>query len=111
LDVITTPVGNRFVGWTRPRARREKKKLEHASGEAERFYRQQPAPVLIGMESTGNCQWFVELAATLGHDLWIGDAAKIRASDVRAQKTRSPGCELILKLLLEGRFHESGHVW
>ena len=80
------------------------KKLEHASGEAERFYRQQPAPVLIGMESTGNCQWFVELAATLGHDLWIGDAAKIRASDVRAQKHDRRDAELILKLLLEGRF-------
>jgi hypothetical protein len=34
---------------------------------------------LIGMESTGNCQWFVELVTLLGHDLWIGDAAKIRA--------------------------------
>ena len=80
------------------------KKLEHASGEAERFYRQLPAPALIGMESTGNCQWFVELAATLGHDLWIGDAAKIRASDVRAQKHDRRDAELILKLLLEGRF-------
>src|SRR3989442_13985862 len=80
------------------------KKLEHASGEAERFYRQLPAPALIGMESTGNCQWFVDLAATLGHDLWIGDAAKIRASDVRAQKHDRRDAELILKLLREGRF-------
>ena len=30
------------------------RKLEHASGEAEKFYRQLPGPVLIGMESTGN---------------------------------------------------------
>src|SRR5258708_25976007 len=80
------------------------KKLEHASGEAERFYRQQPAPVLIGMESTGNCQWFVELAATLGHDVWIGDAAKIRPSDVGQQKHDRRDAELILKMLLEGRF-------
>ena len=31
------------------------KKLEHASGEAEKFYRGLPGPALIGMESTGNC--------------------------------------------------------
>jgi len=43
------------------------------------------------MESTGNCQWFVELAARWGHDLWIGDAAKIRASDVRCSETRIAG--------------------
>src|SRR5437870_8445442 len=80
------------------------KKLEHASGEAERFYRQLSAPVLIGMESTGNCQWFVEMAAAAGHDLWIGDAAKIRACEVRAQKHDRRDAALILKLLLEGRF-------
>ena len=80
------------------------KKLEHASGEAERFYRQLSAPVLIGMESTGNCQWFVEMATASGHDVWIGDAAKIRACDVRAQKHDRRDAALILKLLLEGRF-------
>lgn len=80
------------------------KKLEHASGEATKFYRGLPGPALIGMESTGNCQWFVEMATTAGHDVWIGDAAKIRASEVRAQKHDRRDAELILKLLLEGRF-------
>jgi len=79
-------------------------RLEHASGEAERFYRQLPAPALIGMESTGNCQWFLEMATRLGHDVWIGDAAKIRASDSRQQKHDRRDAALILKLLLEGRF-------
>jgi hypothetical protein len=32
------------------------------------------------MESTGNCQWFVEMATTAGHAVWIDDAARIRAS-------------------------------
>src|SRR5215831_14776015 len=54
--------------------------LAHASGEAERFYRQLPEHALVGMESTGNCQWCLELATRLGHDVWVGDAAKIRAS-------------------------------
>src|SRR5216684_2907740 len=82
----------------------EEKKLEHAGGEAEKFYRGLPGPALIGMESTGNCQWFVEMATTAGHEVWIGDAAKIRASEVRQQKHDRGDAALILKLLLEGRF-------
>ena len=82
----------------------EEKKLDHGSGEAEKFYRQLAGPALIGMESTGNCQWFVEMATTAGHDVWIGDAAKIRASEVRQQKNDRRDAALILKLLVEGRF-------
>ena len=82
----------------------QERKLEHASGEAERFYRQLPGSALIGMESTGNCQWFVEMLASAGHELWIGDAARIRASEVRQQKHDRRDAALILKLLLEGRF-------
>jgi transposase len=79
-------------------------KLEHTSGEAERFYQQVPGPALIGMESTGNCQWFVDLLESVGHALWIGDAAQIRASEVRQQKHDRRDAALILKLLLEKRF-------
>ena len=79
-------------------------KLVHAPGEAERFYRRFPAPALIGMESTGNCQWFVEMVTGLGHEVWIGDAAKIRASDVRQQKHDKRDAALLLQLLVEGRF-------
>ena len=78
--------------------------LEHVSGEAEKFYRGLPGTALIGMESTGNCQWFVELLATLQHEVWIGDAAKIRACEVRQQKHDRRDAALILKLLMEGRF-------
>jgi transposase len=78
--------------------------LEHASGEAEEFYRGLPEAALIGMESTGNCQWFVEMATTRGHDVWIGDAARIRASDSRQQWHGRRDAALILKLLREGRF-------
>jgi transposase len=80
------------------------RKLDHASGGAEKFYRGLTGPVLIGMESSGNCQWFVEMATTAGHEVWIGDAAKIRASEVRQQKTDRRDAALLLKLLLEGRF-------
>ena len=79
-------------------------KLVHSEGEAQKFYAQLAAPVLIGMEATGNSQWFVELVEDLGHEIWIGDAAQIRASYVRKQKTDKRDAAHILKLLLEGRF-------
>ena len=79
-------------------------KLVHASGEAKKFYRQLAAPVLIGVEATGNSQWFVELVEDLGHEIWIGDAAQIRASYVRKQKTDKRDAAHILKLMVEGRF-------
>jgi transposase len=82
----------------------EERKLEHAAGEAEKFYRGLPGHALVGMESTGNCQWFVEMATTAGHDVWIGDAAQIRAAEVRQQKHDRRDAALILKLLMEGRF-------
>jgi hypothetical protein len=80
------------------------RKLVNGDGEAERFYRQLPSGSLIGMEATGNSQWFVRLLERLGHEVWIGDAAEIRASYVRKQKTDKRDAEHILKLLLEKRF-------
>ena len=43
----------------------EECKLVHAPGEVENFYRRFAVPTLIGMEATGNCQWFVELVTVL----------------------------------------------
>jgi transposase len=79
-------------------------KLVHAAGEAKTFYQQLSAPALIGMEATGNSQWFIELVQDLGHEIWIGDAAQIRASYVRKQKTDKRDAAHILKLVVEGRF-------
>jgi transposase len=79
-------------------------KLVHADGDAQRFYEHLPAPALIGMEATGNSQWFIELVEDLGHQIWIGDAAQIRASYVRKQKTDKRDAAHILKLVREGRF-------
>ncbi|MFZ1971772.1 MAG: transposase [Candidatus Acidiferrales bacterium] len=44
------------------------------------------------------------MLAELGHELWIGDSAKIRASEVRKQKTDKRDALLILDLLLAKRF-------
>jgi len=79
-------------------------KLLHAADEAKQFYAQLGVPALIGMEATGNSQWFIELVEDLGHEIWIGDAAAIRASYVRKQKTDKRDAAHILKLVVEGRF-------
>ena len=68
------------------------------------FYQQLGSPALIGMEATGNSQWFIELVEDLGHAIWIGDAAQIRASYVRKQKTDKRDAAHILKLVVENRF-------
>jgi transposase len=80
------------------------RKLEHSSGEGREFYASLPAPALIGVEAVGNCQWFLDLLSELGHQVWVGDAAQIRASYVRKQKTDKRDAAHILKLLLEDRF-------
>src|SRR6202162_2161184 len=79
------------------------RKLVHASGDAKMFYEQLAAPVLIGMEATGNSQWFIELVQDLGHEIWVGDAAQIRASYVRKQKTDKRDGAHILKLVVKAR--------
>lgn len=79
-------------------------KLMNGNGEAERFYRALPVPSLIGIEACGNSQWLIELLEQLGHEVWIGDAAQIRASYVRKQKTDRRDAAHILKLLVENRF-------
>jgi hypothetical protein len=80
------------------------RRLDHESGEAQAFYRDLQGPVRVGIEATGPIRWFERLLAELGHELWIGDAAKIRASEVRKQKTDERDALLILDLLLAKRF-------
>lgn len=82
----------------------EELKLSHADEEAERFYSALQKPALVGIEATGNIQWFLDLLQRLGHEVWLGNAAEIRASYVRKQKTDKRDAGHILRLLIEGRF-------
>ena len=72
--------------------------------EARQFYAELKGPVLVGMEACGNTLWFERLLASLGIELWLGDAGKIRALEVRKQKTDRRDAQLLLQLLLENRF-------
>jgi transposase len=79
------------------------RRLKHPE-EARAFYASLKEKALVGMEACGHSQWFERMLAGLGHELWIGDAARIRASVVRAQKTDQRDAEHLLKLLVEQRF-------
>src|SRR6202142_412269 len=82
------------------------KKLSHSheGEEARKFYAELAGPGWVGLEASGQSQWFERLLAELGHELWIGDAAKVRASTDRKQKTDRRDAELLLQLLEEERF-------
>lgn len=80
------------------------RQLEHGNGEARRFYEGLPKPVRVGIEATGYTLWFEQLLSELGHELWIGDAAAIRASVVRRQKNDQRDAAHLLELLAEKRF-------
>ena len=81
------------------------KALSHERKEEVRtFYAGLEGSVRVGIEASGQSQWFERMLAELGHEVWIGDAAKIRASCERKQKTDRRDAELLLRLLAEDRF-------
>jgi len=82
----------------------EQKRLGHRQ-EAEEFYRSlKGQAVRVGMEACGHYPWFERLLASLGIELWMGDAARVRAAVVRKQKTDRADAEHLLRLLMEDRF-------
>jgi transposase len=80
------------------------RRMEHENGEARTFYASLPRGARVGIEATFPALWFERLLAECGHELWVGDAAQIRASVVREQKTDTRDAEHLLDLLLTGRF-------
>jgi transposase len=80
------------------------RRLEHENGEARAFYASLAKPALVGIEATGCTQWFERMLGELGHELWVGDPAEIRARAVRRQKTDTRDAEHLLDLLASNRF-------
>jgi len=81
-----------------------KRRLEHTGDEVRKFYAQFPAGAVVGIEATLPALWFERLLGEVGHELWVGDAARIRASEVRYQKYDERDAGDILDLLRTGRF-------
>ena len=79
------------------------RRLSHDGDQVEQFYSTLPKPVRVGVEATGYSDWFEQLLQKCGHELWVGDAARIRAAEVRHQ-TDSRDAHLLLRLLAEDRF-------
>jgi transposase len=88
----------------KPTGEVQERRLGHRQ-EAEEFYRSLGGEeVRVGMEACGHSPWFERLLGELGHELWWGDAAEIRAREVRKQKTDRRDAEHLLPLLRDDRF-------
>ena len=80
------------------------RRLMHTA-EAEHYYRAlRGTRVRVGIEATGSYGWFRRLLREQGHELLVGDATQIRASNPRRQKTDKRDAEHILGLLVADRF-------
>ena len=64
--------------------------------------------VRVGMEASGHARWFEGLLAKLKIELWMGDAAVIRAKRGRKAKTDRQDALHMLNLLLTGDFPQ---IW
>jgi transposase len=95
--------------WDKATGEEVQRSLSHERKEEVRaFYAGLAGPVRVGIEASGQSQWFEQLLTELGHEVQIGDAAKIRASTDRKQKTDRRDAQLLVKLLEEDRFPQ---IW
>jgi transposase len=96
---------NQVVAWIEEETGEiKKRRLEHAGEEVREFYAQFPRGTVVGIEATCPAYWFERLLGELGLELWVGDAARIRAYEVRDQKYDPRDAGNILDLLRTGRF-------
>ncbi len=106
-DIIGCDLHPRYqvVAWVeRETGEIVRQRLEHENGEARSFYTNRPRGAIVGIEATFPALWFERLLGECGHELWVGDAAKIRAAETRKQKYDGRDAENILDLLLANRF-------
>jgi transposase len=107
MNIIGCDLHSRYqvVGWVnRETGEIMRRRLEHENGEAKRFYAGLPRGAVVGLEATIPALWLERLLRECGHELWVGDAAKIRAWETRQQKYDGRDAEHILDLLLANRF-------
>lgn len=107
MDIIGCDLHTRYqvVAWIEKETGEiQSCRLEHQGEEVRDFYSKWPRGTVVGIEATFPAHWFERLLGELGHELWVGDAARIRASEVRQQKTDTRDAEHILDLLHSGKF-------
>ena len=86
-------------------------RLEQENSEARESYAGLREKARVGIEATGYTQWCERRMAELGHELWVGHRAEIRAGAVRRQKTDTRDAEHLLDLLVSNRFPRIGVPW
>ncbi len=72
--------------------------------EVRAFYGQFSGCVIVGLEASGYSPWFEQMLASLGHEVWLGDATEIRRRARWRQKNDRRDAELILDLMLHDEF-------
>jgi len=81
-----------------------RKTLPHDGDAVRDFYASLATPVVVGIEATGSMGWFLQLMETLGITCQVGHPAAIRKAETRRQKQDRRDANLLLWLLVEGRF-------
>jgi transposase len=95
-----------LIKWCDTRAGEIKEeRLLHDSLDAVRnFYAQFSGEVRSGSEACGYSEWCERLLHDLGHEVWVGNATKIRRRARSRQKTDRRAAELLIDLLLKDEF-------
>ena len=79
--------------------------LKHQNkDEVRAFYAQFSGRVIVGIEASGYSPWFEQMLTSLGHEVWLGNAAEIRRRARWRQKNDRRDAELILDLMLHDEF-------
>lgn len=82
----------------------KRRELFHQKDDVRSFYSQFSGEIVVGVEASGYTGWFEEMVETLGHTLFVGDAAEVRRLARRRQKNDRRDAELILDLLVHNEF-------
>jgi len=95
-----------LIKWcdTRDGEIKEQRLFHDSLDEVRAFYAQFMGEVRIGIEACGYSEWFERLLKDLGHEVWVGDATKIRRRARSRQKTDRRDTELLIDLLLKDEF-------
>jgi transposase len=95
-----------LVKWcdTRDGEIKEERLFHESLDDVRNFYSQFTGGVIVGIEACGYSEWFERMLQDLGHEVWVGDATKIRRRARSRQKTDRRDAELLIDLLLKEEF-------
>lgn len=95
-----------LIKWcdTRDGEIKEQRLFHDSLDDVRQFYARFTDKVIVGIEACGYSEWFERLLQGLGHEVWVGDATKIRRRARSRHKTDRRDAELLIDLLLENEF-------